>query len=130
MPAAPLAALAFLRAGAALMNGAARKSALQVFGSATVGYRDDDKTIAVLGLYPAGDHVEAWLVGDPDGARPHLLAIARHARLTLAVAREHQSAPIRAHVRWGHEPGRRLARLVGFASAADDAAPFERWEIS
>jgi len=129
-PADYLETLRLVRASSAFMRGSAPKAALQVFASLTIGYVDArERQVAVLGLYPAGGGLECWLHGDPDLARPHLLAIARHARLTLAALADSHPAPIHAHVHRDHEPGRRLARLVGFnLLSPDDAAPLQRWE--
>ncbi len=119
-------ALAYLRRASALHRRSREGSARQVFGSWTIGWADAQGCAAVMGLYPDGSGAECWLVGDADRARPHLVQIARQARLTLAAWSQDGLAPIRATVRSGWRPGRRLAALTGFVAErhpeGDDAA--------
>jgi len=112
-------ALALIAAGAAFHRDGRAKAARQVFGSRLAGWSDETgRLVAVLGLYPLAAGAECWLAGDAARARPHLLQIARQARLTLAAAAQDGVVPIVAHVRAGWLPGARLAAMTGFAAPA------------
>lgn len=86
--------------------------------------------VAALFLFRAVDHIEIALAVAPLSPRQAatLLPCAlRLFRLTVARAAHCDGKPIRARVRRGHEPGRRLSRLLGLAPAGGDDA-IEIWE--
>jgi len=91
--------------------------------SDTFGFVDDKGLVAVIGLGPMpaenGETImDLWFVCAPR-VREHLREIARIARLTLAKASETTGMRIRASVRKGHLPGRKLARLAKLEPAGE-----------
>ena len=76
--------------------------------------------LAVAYLWPADDGWREFCLAIRPLARPHIRALVRLAQLRLeAIA--HTGLRVRTHVRPGHAPGERMARLVGFVP--DRAAP-------
>ena len=106
---------------------------LQFSRSESVSYFDGDKLIAAAMYYPLpperpGETLrELAFVCLPEFSR-QLVAFIHHARLTPDALAKNAPVRIRARVRAGHEPGRRLAVLCGFRLVAVDGL-FERWEI-
>ena len=97
----------------------------------TVGLCHDGRLLATIGFWPLGEGAEeVFVVAAPRAqTAPHLVALVRAARLTLAARRQDGVVRLVAHVAARHEPGRRLARLAGFGeSSCEAAAAFERWE--
>lgn len=90
-----------------------------------------DRLLAAALLYPLGaepgadDVRELVFACRPEISR-HLAAVIRTARLSRA--RMPEGVRIRATVRAGHVPGRRLALLCGLAFAGE-AGGFERYEV-
>lgn len=97
----------------------------------TVGFLADGRLLATIGFWPLGEGAEeVFVVAAPRAqTAPHLVALVRAARLTLAARRQDGVGRFVAYVLRGHEPGRRLARLAGFRLiTCEAAAAFERWE--
>lgn len=111
-----------------------RAMVLQLVVSDTVAIRHGDRVLVVLGFWKLEPEREAetlfelWFVVDPEAWR-WAVPMVRLVRLTLQRLAETQAVRIRAHVREGHRPGQRLARLVGM-KAAGSMAHFEIWEWS
>lgn len=107
-------------------------AALQLAQCVTVAIVDEaGRVLVVLGFWPTGDGSdEVFLVGrEADELVPDLVRLTRLARLIIAARLHSGSMALIGFVRWGHEPGRRLARLAGFEPCPADGAPpaFERW---
>lgn len=106
---------------------------LQAAGGESAALVDGEgRPVAAFGLFrwgAEGDgrlNVEMWLMVGR-AAIPHLTTLRRFCRLALQRLSQDQPVTVWAAVREGHEPGRRLARLVGMRlSAAADG--LERWE--
>lgn len=97
----------------------------------TVGLVHDGRLLGTIGFWPLGEGAEeVFVVAAPRAqTAPHLVALVRAARLTLAARRQDGVVRLVAYVAFAHEPGRRLARLAGFRPfPREAAAAFERWE--
>jgi len=135
-PAPYLDTLALVRAAASFKPAHGRLAQVQVAGSDTVGFVEQPggRLLAALGFWPLGNgREEVFLVGLPAAdVGPHLVALSRLARLTLAARLHSGTVAIIAHVQNGNRAGERLARLAGFSISAGDGAPssFQRWELS
>lgn len=111
-----------------------RAMVLQLVVSDTVTIRLGDRALVVLGFWKLdperqGEKLfELWFVVDPDAWR-WAVPMVRLVRLTLQRLAESEPVRIRAHVREGHGPGQRLARLIGMRDAGR-TANFEIWEWS
>jgi hypothetical protein len=107
---------------------------LQAARSECLAFYAGERLVAAALFYPAPpqspgeDRRELVFACLPETAR-HLPTLIHTARLTLARLAHVEGLRIVARVRVGHEPGRRLARLIGFSHAAT-AAGFEAWEWS
>ncbi|KIZ47387.1 MULTISPECIES: hypothetical protein [Rhodopseudomonas] len=105
---------------------------LQAARSESIGWYAGDRLIAAALFYPIDperpgeDLRELVFVCLPDLAR-HLTAFIRTARLTRSRLGQDASIRIRAHVRSGHLPGARLARLCGLRLVGP-AGRFDCWE--
>lgn len=99
--------------------------------SETYGFRDrHGEIVAVIGYCPVrcddgGRAVEMWFACRPSIV-PLLVAIARVVRLTLTRLVETNGTMVLARVALGHEPGQRLARLIGL-KRGDVHEGFELW---
>lgn len=130
-PAPFLEACVLLRSGFFTPPSHARIASFQLAGAETFGLVDGDDLLVVLGFWRFGaDRDEVFLVGR--SAReigPRMVSLARACRLILAHRLHSGSVAITAFVKVGHEPGRRMARLVGFRPV--DGAPhgLEKWEL-
>jgi hypothetical protein len=126
-PVAFTAALTCLHKGRLLLGINRQAVSLQVALSDLTGFANPaGELVALAGFCPLDDgEIEFWFDLGP-GARPHVRALIRIARLTLPAVAHH--APVHAHVRAGYEPGRRLAKLAGFHFAGA-VHGFERWEF-
>lgn len=104
---------------------------LQVAGSETVGFVENGQLIAAVGFWPLGDgRDEVFLIGLPaDVIAPRMIALASLARLTLAARLHSGTVAIVGHVKIGHMPGERLARLAGFSPCDGAPSGFSRWEL-
>jgi hypothetical protein len=127
-PAPFLAARALFRG--ADKPGLSAVAALQLARAKTYGFVVDGDLVAVMGFWPLGDgREEVFLLGRPAGdIGPHMAILARRARLILARRLQSGSRGFVGLVRYGHEPGRRLARITGFARAGA-AGGFEIWGL-
>lgn len=109
-----------------------RLAMVQAGRSDAVGFVADGRMLAAIGFWPIGDGVdELYLVSRPaPEVAPHLVALVRLGRLTLTARLHSGTVAIVGFVKIGHQPGERLARLVGFRPV-DDGAPsgFSRWEL-
>jgi hypothetical protein len=109
-----------------------RAAILQGARSETIGFYLDGRLIAAITLYPLDperpreDLREASFACLPE-ASAHMTGVIRHARLIRLRLAEHADVRIRATVLKGHEPGRRIARLIGLRPAGETGA-FELWE--
>lgn len=108
---------------------------LQHARSASEIYRDaGGRAIAAAMYYPLpaeapGERlVELAFVCRPELAG-HLISFVHTFHLTRARLANDGPVRVRAHVRTGHLPGRRLAALCGMRQTGT-AAGFERWEIA
>lgn len=130
-PAPFLAAVDLLRASGATKPHLARVATWQTALGTTFGFVDEEgRLLAVLGFWPLGGaREEVFLVGlPPSVVGPRLVELHRRARLIIARRMQSGIGRIIGHVRIGHEPGRRLARLVGFRPCDDGAPPgLEAW---
>ena len=95
------------------------------------GFWAGERVVAAGGLYAhIGDgrveRLEAWFACRPEASRA-IRSIARHMRLTLALIAETERVEIFARVASGWEPGRRLARAVGFRLL--EAGAVETWGL-
>jgi hypothetical protein len=110
-----------------------RAMTMQLAGEA-YGFMKDGRLIMVFGLVPLqpereGERLfEFWLLIGPE-AVPHLWSLVKLARLTWRRVAQDQPVTLRALVRVGHEPGRRLARLVHMQPVGE-ADGLEIWEWS
>lgn len=130
-PAPYLETVALMRDHAGLKPGMVDVAIYQVSWAATFGFVDENGVLlAVMGFWPlAVDADEIFLVGRPAAeVGPRMVELARRARLILDRRMQSGIGRIIGHVRIGHEPGNRLARLAGFSLSADGAPPgFQRW---
>lgn len=108
---------------------------LQLHKSETFGLVDEGgRLFAAVGFLPLvpereGETLfELWFLCAPELSR-HILQLVRLARLIFRRMAESGDVRIRALVRAGHSPGRRLAVLCGMTMSGDEAG-FERWEWS
>lgn len=93
------------------------------------GFAVGGRLLAVMGFFPIGTGAEVFLIGAPAPVvAPHMVRLARAARLILLDKLHSGTVPLVGLVRLGHEPGRRLARLAGFAPGDGAPSGFERWE--
>lgn len=109
-----------------------RAAILQAARAEAIGYAVDGRLIAAALLYPLppqspGDDPRELAFACLPALRGHLPALIRSGRLTLLRLAEIKGLRLVARVRVGHEPGRRLARLLGMACTGADAG-FEQWE--
>lgn len=124
--------LALYQATAPMKPVTASAAILQAARSDTVGWYDGNRMIAVALFYPLDPErpgerlVELAFACLPDLA-DHLATFIRAARLTRAQIGQDASNRIRAHVRKGHRPGARLARLCGMKRVGS-LGMFDRWE--
>lgn len=92
-----------------------------------------DQALAVMGLIPLPDEPDRAVLELWFSCRPEFAGAAREglrrARLTLRSIVDSGPVVVRAYVRRGHEPGRRMARLVGMRPAAV-IGDVEEWEIA
>lgn len=103
-----------------------RAAILQAARSESVGWWDGNRLLAAALLYPLAPGLcELVFACRPEAGR-HLVAIIHSARLIRADLPD--DLRIRATVRTGHAPGRRLARLCGFQPAGT-AGLFEHYEL-
>lgn len=105
---------------------------LQAARAETIGFYAGGVIVAAALLYPcdpefAGEDLRELVFACRPQAARHLVAILHIARLTRLRLAEIADLRIRARVRAGHAPGRRLARLAGLAHAAT-AGGLEDWE--
>lgn len=109
----------------------AELSCLQVAGSDTVGFLEDGRLLAAIGFWPLGDgRDEVFLIGLPaDVVGPRMISLTSLARLTLAARLHSGTVAIVGHVKIGHLPGERLARLAGFSPCDGAPSGFSRWEL-
>jgi hypothetical protein len=130
-PAPFLELLGMLRSRAPNKPRFAELSCLQISGSATVGFVEDGQLLAAMGFWPLGDGAdEVFLIGLPsDVLAPRMLALTNLARLTLAARLHSGTVAIVGHVKIGHVPGERLARLAGFSPCDGAPSGFSRWEL-
>jgi hypothetical protein len=111
-----------------------RAAMLQAARSESLCFYAGERLIAAALFYPvppaaAGDDPrELAFACLPEAAR-HLPTLIHTARLTLTRFAQIDGLRLLARVRVGHEPGRRLTRLIGFIHT-DTAGGFERWEWS
>lgn len=110
----------------------ARAAMLQAARSEAIGYYAGADLIATALLYPLppqspGDEPRELAFACVPEIRNHLPALIHSGRLTLARLAHIDGLRLLARVRVGHEPGRRLARLIGMAHAATERG-FELWE--
>lgn len=125
---APLADVVGLYAATLPMKSiSARAAILQAARAENVGFYDGDRLIACALLYQADDGSFELLFACLPEADTYLTPIIRHARLTRARLADTAGIRIRARVRVGHAPGRRLALLCGLAPAGSDGG-FEIYE--
>jgi len=108
---------------------------LQLHKSETFGLVDETgRLLATIGFLPlvperdGEDLLELWFLCAPELGR-HILRLARLARLTFRRMSDSGEVRIRALVRAGHAPGRRLAALCGMVLEGDEGG-LERWEWS
>jgi hypothetical protein len=111
----------------------AKAARLQAARSETVGFYEFHKMVAAACLYPCdpetpGEDLRELAFACLPEAVGHLVGIIHTARLILSRLAHVEGLRIRARVRAGYEPGRRLARLTGLHLAGADAAGNERWE--
>lgn len=88
--------------------------------------------VAAVTLYPldpeiVGEDLRELSFACRPQAAAHLTGIIHHARLTRTHLAQDARLRIRATVAKGHEPGRRLARLIGLRLAGE-CGTFELWE--
>lgn len=100
---------------------------LQAARSASVGWWLDEKLIAAALFYPLADDLAELVFACRPEAGRYLVAIVHEARLIRAKLPDH--VRIRATVRLGHVPGRRLALLCGLTLIGVSGA-FEQYELS
>jgi hypothetical protein len=112
---------------------AMRVALLQSARSESLGYVDENgNLIAAVMLYPLDperlgeDLRELVFCCRPEASR-HICAIVRHARLIASRLADTPHLRIRATVKAGHQPGQRLARLIGMTGAGEFGA-VEHWE--
>lgn len=118
-------------AAAPLRKRQASAAIIQAARSERIGFFDRDwgDLVAVAMLYPRTDEVDVYelpFACRPDAAR-HLVGIVRTARLMQRRLGHIDNLTIRATVRVGHQPGRRLAKLCGFKPARVRRG-FVHWE--
>jgi hypothetical protein len=108
---------------------------LQSARSDTVAFADAaGEIVMIAGFYPLAPlhdgerFFEMWLQITPP-AVPHLPALRRLTRLTLARVAESGPVRVRALVAVGHRPGARLAAIVGMRLVGSEDG-FECWEWS
>lgn len=91
---------------------------------------NDGLLLLVAGFFPLGDHVEEvfFAFAAPDLVRPHIVAVARAAHLTLAARRHCGVVAFIALVAVGHEPGARMAAMAGFSRIGLGPHGFDVWE--
>lgn len=107
----------------------AKAAILQAARSHAIGFYEDEAIVAAALLYPrAPDLLELVFACRPRAGR-HLTAIVHTARLTRSALAHHAPLTVRATVRAGHEPGRRLARLCGLHRVRETGG-FEHWECA
>lgn len=106
------------------------EAARQVAGSEAVAIRAGEHLSAVVGLWPEGDHLEAWLAVGP-AFRPNL-----RGTMALALALlETQAALVgRVEVRAWIQPGdrvagARLAAWLGFVGAGEEETPIGPMQV-
>lgn len=106
---------------------------LQHARSTSIAYYADDDLLAVAMFYPLDperpdeDLAELTLACLPALAH-HMIPFIRLARLTRARLANDGHVRIRAHIRTGHRPGARLARLCGMVPVGVSGS-FQRWEF-
>ncbi|GGE79164.1 hypothetical protein H1W37_19440 [Stappia taiwanensis] len=82
-------------------------------GGDSVSIHDDDALLAVAYLWPLGDGWTEFCLAIRPDARTRMRALIRLAQLRLqAIAQT--GMRVKTHVRPGHLPGERMARLTGF----------------
>lgn len=94
--------------------------ARQLADAVAMGFVLDGRLIALMTLtvtdlmFDGLPALEVSVAGRREACRPHLIALTRLARLTLADWQHDGSMVLCAVVRTGHRPGEQLARLGGF----------------
>jgi hypothetical protein len=124
--------LALYQATAPMKPVTASAAILQAARSDTIGWFAGDQMIAAALFYPLdperpGEDLRELAFVCLPALSGHLPAFIRSARLTRARLGEDALVRIRAHVRLGHLPGQKLARLCGMV-AVSVVGDFERWE--
>lgn len=91
---------------------------MQMQHSSAVSFLEEGRAVAVVGLYPHGDHFEAWLALAPEISKATATRVLRQmARLRMALP---EGMKVIAHVRRGHRPGFRIAAMLGFLPSPAD----------
>ncbi|MGY3392942.1 hypothetical protein ACVWW6_005533 [Bradyrhizobium sp. USDA 3311] len=110
-----------------------RAAIVQFARSESIAFRDDGGTLAAALLYPLdperpGERLaELAFICLPDLSR-HMLAFIRLAHLTRDRLANDGLLRVRAHVRTGHRPGRRMALMLGMRLVGT-VGDFERYEF-
>lgn len=81
--------------------------------SRTWSFHADGVLLAVAYLWPHPDGTGEFCLAAMPSARSHMLALCRYAQLTLQQIAQ-TGTVVFCHVKPGHVPGERMARLTGF----------------
>lgn len=81
--------------------------------SRTWSFHADEVLLAVAYLWPHQDGTGEFCLAAMPAARSHMLALCRYAQLTLQQIGQ-TGTVVFCHVKPGHLPGERMARLTGF----------------
>lgn len=111
----------------------AKAAVLQLARSETVGYYAGAELVAAAMYYPLppeqpGEDLRELAFVCRPSFRHYLIPFARHARSMRAALASNGPVRVRALVRRGHAPGRRLAVLCGLSWVCERGA-FDVWEF-
>lgn len=98
-----------------------RQAALMMrFRSRTWSFHADGKLLAVAYLWPHENGSAEFCLAAMPEARAHMMSLCRYAQLTLQEIAQ-TGTVVFCHVRPGHRPGERMARLTGFSPDPETA---------